>query len=137
MSDIDKMIEQEEARKRREREAAMEAQRNAPAGAQRLTNKVHAEIVAALKGTLPVDPGPITDISPDASVKSFAMQTQLGFGVQFRIKTAYQPEAEPEITARAYYKGNKKDLVVQYVPDGNHHALVVLVKEAATFLARQ
>jgi len=41
VSDIDEMIAQEEARKRREREAAMEAQRNAPVEAQRLTNKAN------------------------------------------------------------------------------------------------
>jgi hypothetical protein len=131
------MIEQEEDRKRREREAAMEAQRDATAEAQRLTNKVHSEIVAALRDTLPVDPGPITDMSPNASVNSFGMQTQRGFGVQFRIKTAYRPGAQPEITARAHYNGQKKDLVVRYAPDGKYDALVALVTEAATFLARQ
>ena len=136
MSDIDDIIKKGQAEKQQQHADAMEAQRSAPAQAQALTNKVYAEIFAALKSTLPVEPGPITDMSQNASVKSFGMQTQSGFGVQFRIKTAYQPGAQPEITGRAYYNGKKEELKVTYRADGDYSALVKQVESVAARLSR-
>jgi hypothetical protein len=136
MSEIDKIISESEAAKRQRREDEMNAQRDAPAKAQLLTRKTHVEIVAALKELLPEGTGPISDMASDGSAESFVMKSGQ-FGVQFRIKTPYRPGAHPEITIRAFFKGNREKLHVRYAPDGNYSSLLDQVKTVAARLSRQ